>query len=95
MRSARNMPLPTTWLGRHAKGWAQMMFGQPRSIMSTISAVRYQPSPAWLPRRAMSWEREIISSIGRCGSNLPFVAANARCTGFSYFLSAHKTIGMM
>ena len=30
----------------HCNGWAQMMFGQPCSIMSTISAVRYHPSPA-------------------------------------------------
>ena len=94
LRSARNIPFPTMWFGRHAKGWAQMMFGHPCSIMSTISAVKYQPSPAWLPRRAMSCERGIISPILRCGSNLPPVAANALRTGASYLSSAHSTSGM-
>ena len=39
------MPLPTMWLGRQPKGWAQTMLGVPEWMSSSISAVRSHPSP--------------------------------------------------
>ena len=53
LRSSLMTPLPTTWLGRHAKGWVHTMFGAPPWISSTISPVRNQPSPVWLPRETI------------------------------------------
>ena len=56
-RSSRNMPLPTTWFGRQANGWAQMMFGVPVSMSSIISAVSSQPSPAVVPSETIDSAR--------------------------------------
>ena len=45
------MPLPTTWLGRQAKGWAQMMFG--RAAESDANQRRMSPehTPDWISAR--------------------------------------------
>ena len=46
---ARIMPLPTMWLGRQPKGWAQTMLLVPEWMSSSISAVSSQPSPILQP----------------------------------------------
>ena len=46
-------PFPTTWLGRHPKGWMHTMFSTPLWISSIISPVRNQPSPVSFPMLTM------------------------------------------
>ncbi len=73
--------LPTTWLGRQAKGLAHTMLGQPSSMRSHISAVRSQPSPMVLQRERISsalaamskmsgygWKRVVSSSMRLMGA---------------------------
>ena len=46
-------PLPTTWFGRQPKGCAQTILDTPERMSSTISPVRNQPSPVWLPQETI------------------------------------------
>ena len=80
-RTSRNMPLPTTWLGRQAKGWQHTILGTPCSMSSTISAVSSQPSPAWLPRDRIRDALSAMTAIGLSTSNFPPQARRAARAG--------------
>ena len=56
--------LPTTWLGRQAKGEQHMMFGVPEVMSSHISAVSSQPSPMVLQSERTSAACLARSSMG-------------------------------
>ena len=79
------MPLPVTWLGRQAKGCAQMMLATPLSMSSRISAISSQPSPAWLPRE-VTWPVSRTSAFMSAGGmNRPAPARRiARRAGTRY-----------
>ena len=47
-------PLPTIWFGRHPNGCVQTMLPTPLWISSSISPVKNQPSPVWLPMETKS-----------------------------------------
>ena len=88
------MPRPTTWLGRQANGWAQMMFGVPCSMRCIISATSSQPSPAWVPSEMTLWARAAMSWMRSGTSNLPFVAASAR-SAVLWVCSMHHSASLL
>ena len=91
-RSSLITALPTTWLGRHAKGCVQMMLGAPWSIRSSISAVSSQPSPmllhtestvralsAMVPMRSGASKRRDFSSISSTGVRIQSTSLMSAC----------------
>jgi len=80
-RISRNMPLPVTWLGRQANGWAQMIDVTPSPMSSRISAVRSHPSPAWLPMEAITEASRIIVGKSPGAANSVRALLSARLAG--------------